>query len=63
MPFEAQAIARGIAEHPNCIIKLGALQSVYDDAELFPRVSKVLEPFNVVLQGFIITGSSSIYMQ
>ncbi|MBE9048800.1 AAA family ATPase [Pleurocapsales cyanobacterium LEGE 10410] len=49
MPFEAQAIARGIAEHPNCVMELGALQSVFDDDELFQQVSRVLKPCKVVL--------------
>ncbi len=49
MPFEAHAIKRGVAEHSNYVIELGALQSVYDDDELFKRVSRVLEACNVVL--------------
>ena len=49
MPFEAQAIARGVSDYPNCVIELGALQSVYDDDELCQQVSRVLEPYNVVL--------------
>ncbi|WP_019506057.1 shikimate kinase [Pleurocapsa sp. PCC 7319] len=49
MPFEAHAIACGVAEHSNYVIELGALQSVYDDDELFKRVSRVLEACNVVL--------------
>lgn len=49
MPFESHAIARGVAEHPHCIVELGATQSVYDDAELFQRVRQVLQPYDVVL--------------
>ncbi len=49
MPFEAQAIKRGVPEYHNCVIELGASQSVYDDAELFQQVSRVLQPHNVVL--------------
>ena len=49
MPFDTHAIARFVTEHPNCVIELGALQSVYDDDELFRTVSRVLKPYNVVL--------------
>ena len=49
MPFNVHAIERGVAEYSNCVIELGALQSVYDDDEFFQRVSQVLEPCNVVL--------------
>lgn len=49
MPFEAHAIARGIAEHSNCVIELGALQSVYDDDELWQQVSRILKSHNVIL--------------
>lgn len=49
MPFEAHAIKRGVREHPNCVMELGAMQSVYDDDQLFRQVSRILEPYNVVL--------------
>lgn len=49
MLYEAHAIKRGVTEYSNCVIELGALQSVYDDDELFGRVSQVLEAYNVVL--------------
>ncbi|MEM9507591.1 MAG: shikimate kinase [Cyanobacteria bacterium P01_E01_bin.35] len=49
MPFEAYAIERGVAEYSNCVIELGALQSVYNDDQLFKKVRRVLEPCNVVL--------------
>ena len=49
MPFAAHAIERGIAEHPNSVIELGALQSVFDDDELLQRVCQILQPYNVVL--------------
>ena len=49
MPFNVHALERGVAEYSNCVIELGALQSVYDDDELFKRVDQVLEPSIVVL--------------
>lgn len=49
MPFEAHAIERGIAEHPNSVMELGAFQSVYDNDELGQRVCQFLQPYNVVL--------------
>ena len=49
MPFEAHAIERGIAEHPNSVIELGALQSVFDDDELGQRIYQFLQPYNVIL--------------
>ncbi len=49
MPFEAHAIKRGVAEYSHCLIELGALQSVYNDDELFQRVRRVLDPCTVVL--------------
>ena len=49
MPFEAHAIERGVAEYSHCLIELGALQSVYNDDELFQRVRRVLDPCTVVL--------------
>ncbi|BCL37259.1 shikimate kinase [Nostoc sp. MS1] len=49
-PFEAYAVEKLVAEHSNCVIDFGAGHSVYDDAGLFYRVQKVLEPYlNVVL--------------
>ena len=49
-PFEAYAVERLLLEHESCIIDFGAGHSVYDDAELFQRVDKVLSPYpNVFL--------------
>ena len=48
--FEAHAIERGIADHPDCIMELGAPTSVYNDPALLERVQKTLEPYeNVIL--------------
>ncbi len=49
MPFEAYAIERGVAEYPKCVMELGPPQSVYDDAELFKQVRRVLKPYNHVV--------------
>ncbi|WP_256871792.1 shikimate kinase [Nostoc sp. TCL26-01] len=49
-PFEAYAVEKLLAEHNNCVIDFGAGHSVYDDAPLFYRVQKALEPYpNVIL--------------
>ena len=49
-PFEAHAIERAVKDHPDCILELGAPQSVYDDPALFERVRTALEPYdNIVL--------------
>lgn len=49
LPFDAYAIARGVAEYAECVLELGAPQSVYDDVELFAQVEQVLQPYDVVL--------------
>lgn len=49
-PFEAHAVERLLAEHSGCVFALGGGHSVYEDAALFEKVRKVLEPYdNVVL--------------
>jgi shikimate kinase len=49
-PFEAHAVERIPAEHPDCVIDFGAGHSVFEDGELFERVRKALAPHpNVVL--------------
>jgi shikimate kinase len=48
--FDAYAVERVLAEHPNTIIDFGAGHSVYESNELFTRVQAVLSPYaNVVL--------------
>jgi shikimate kinase len=49
-PFEAYAVERALVEHPNTVMDFGAGHSYYEDATLFARVEKALEPFpNVIL--------------
>jgi ABC-type arginine transport system ATPase subunit len=49
-PFHPHAVEKLLAEHSDCVIDFGAGHSVYDDAVLFERVHKILEPYpNVVL--------------
>jgi shikimate kinase len=49
-PFEAHAVERVLADHPNAVIDFGAGHSVYDDADLLARVQTALAPIsNVVL--------------
>ncbi|MBW4621937.1 MAG: hypothetical protein KME17_21555 [Cyanosarcina radialis HA8281-LM2] len=49
-PFEAYAVERVLVEHQQCVIDFGAGHSVYEDAVLFQRVQKTLDPYpNVVL--------------
>lgn len=49
-PFEAHATERGVKDHTNCVLELGAPQSVYDDPVLFERVRTALDPYaNIVL--------------
>jgi shikimate kinase len=49
-PFEAHAVERVLAEHPDCVIDFGAGHSVFEDDTLFERVRKALAPYpNVVL--------------
>lgn len=43
-PFEAHAVERVLAEHPDCVIDLGAGHSVYEDEALLTRVKKVFAP-------------------
>ncbi len=49
-PFEAHAVERVLADHPDCVIDFGAGHSVYEDEELFSRVQRALTPYpNVIL--------------
>ena len=49
-PFEAHAVERLLVEHADCVIDFGGGHSVYEDANLFERVKRALEPFtNVIL--------------
>ncbi|HYF62694.1 MAG TPA: hypothetical protein VD886_07755 [Herpetosiphonaceae bacterium] len=43
-PFEAHAVERILADHPDCVIDFGAGHSVYEDAGLFGRVRRALAP-------------------
>ena len=48
--FDAYAVERVLADHPNTIIDFGAGHSVYESNELFARIQTVLSPYaNVVL--------------
>lgn len=49
IPFVAHSIKRGVTEHNNCVIKLGALQSVIDDYKHLQNIIRFLEPFSVFL--------------
>lgn len=49
MPYDVHAIERGVNEHNNCVIRLGALQAVFDDNLILQIVSDFLKPFSVVL--------------
>ena len=49
-PFEAHAVERALEDYHNCVIDFGAGHSVYDDEELFQRVSKALKPYKYVIQ-------------
>lgn len=49
LPYDIHAIKRGVDEHNNCVIRLGALQAVFDDSELLQSVCNFLKPFSVVL--------------
>jgi shikimate kinase len=49
-PFEAYAVERSLADHPNSVIDFGAGHSYYEDPDLFARVQRALAPFpNVIL--------------
>ncbi len=49
-PFEAHAVERVLADHPDCVIDFGAGHSVYEDETLFARVERTLSPYpNVIL--------------
>lgn len=49
-PFEAHAVERALAEHPDCVIDFGAGHSVFEDDELLARVRRALAPYqNVIL--------------
>jgi shikimate kinase len=48
-PFEAAAVERGLAEHPDHVIELGALQVTHDDPALHERVRDALRGHTVVL--------------
>jgi hypothetical protein len=48
-PFEAHAVERILADHPDAVIDLGAGHSVYEDPGLFERVRRALEPFPHVI--------------
>jgi len=49
-PFEAHAVERVLADHPDCVIDFGAGHSVYEDETLFARVQRALNPYpNVIL--------------
>jgi len=49
-PFEAHAVERALADHPDSVIDFGAGHSVYEDETLFARVQTVLNPYpNVIL--------------
>ena len=49
MPYNAKAIECGVAEYPECVMELGAPQSVYDNAELFEQVCEVLNPYQHII--------------
>jgi len=49
-PFEAYAVKRMLEDFRECIFDFGGSQTVYEDDELFERVSRLLEPYpHVVL--------------
>ncbi len=49
-PLEVQSIVRVISEHPNCVIDLGASNSVFDDESYLSTVKNALAPLqNVIL--------------
>jgi deoxyadenosine/deoxycytidine kinase len=48
-PYEAAAVEGGVADHPDHVIELGALQAIYDDAALRGRVRAALRGQSVVL--------------
>lgn len=48
-PYEAAAVEGGVADHPDHVIELGALQATYDDAALRGRVRTALHGQRVVL--------------
>jgi shikimate kinase len=48
-PFEVKAIERGLAEHPNSVIKLGTVQSFYDDSALREQVARLMSNCIVLL--------------
>jgi shikimate kinase len=47
--FDAHAVERVVADHPDCIIDFGAGHSIYEDDAEFKRVQQVLAPYNVIL--------------
>jgi hypothetical protein len=49
MPYEAHAVEQVVADFPDCVIDLGASNSVYEDPELSARVQRALSRTNVVL--------------
>lgn len=49
-PFEAHAVERLLADHPDGVISFGAGHSVFEDDALFERVRTAMSPFpNVIL--------------
>jgi adenylate kinase family enzyme len=49
-PFDAHAVIRYLSEPRQCVLELGAPQSVYDNPETLARVRHALQPYpNVVL--------------
>lgn len=49
-PFEAYAVERFVADHPNHILDFGAGHVVHQDEDLFQRVSAAFAPYpNVIL--------------
>jgi len=49
LPFDVHAIKRGVSEHSNCVIRLGALQPIFDDATELQSISDFLAPYTVIL--------------
>ena len=48
-PFQAYALERGLAAHPDAIVELDAEQSVYEDKALFDQVQQVLTPYPYIV--------------
>ncbi len=49
LPYDIHAIKRGVEEHNNCVIRIGALQAVFDDNDLLQDIATYLKPCSVVL--------------